>query len=336
MPLANTHILLLSRIKGLGPSSLNALLNTLRSRHYSIQRFLELDPFVRRREFPLSNLAHAALDHWHDLLEPTQQLQRELKSRGILALPITHKTYPRKLRLRLGLSAPPILYLQGNLSILNEPTLAIVGTRRPSEHGVDVITRYAAALARAGLTIVSGHARGIDSAAHLGALSADGRTAFVLPSGILSFSPRSSYKPNISPHNSLILSQFPPHAQFSPAFAVQRNRIIAALADALFVGETPLRGGSAYAIRHALALRLPLFTLLYRTPPPSAQGNRSLLASGAIPLKPLRRITPDVIKHIVKTCRTSHRTPLRQGGRTSARHIPLDSSSVIEQPELFK
>ncbi len=336
MPIANTHILLLSRIKGLGPSSLNALLNTLRIRRYSIQCFLDLDPFVRRREFPLSNLAHAALDHWHDLLEPTQQLQRELKSRSILALPITHKTYPRKLRLRLGLSAPPILYLQGNLSILNEPTLAIVGTRRPSERGIDVITRYAAALARAGLTIVSGHARGIDSAAHLGALSADGRTAFVLPSGILSFSPRSSYKSYITSHNALILSQFPPHAQFSPAFAVQRNRIIAALADALFVGETPLRGGSAYAIRHALALRLPLFTLLYRTPPPSAQGNRSLLASGAIPLKPLRRITQDVIKHIVKTCRTSHRIPLSQGGRTSARHIPLDSSSVIEQPELFK
>lgn len=329
MPTSDTtHILLLSRLKGFGPSSLNTLLNTLRIRRYSIQRFLALDPLIRRRQFPLSNPIHSALDRWHELLESTEQLQRELAARRIRTLPITHKAYPHKLRLRLGLSAPPLLFLQGPFSILNAPILAIIGTRSPSERGADAITRYAAALARAGLVILSGNARGIDSAAHLGALSAAGKTVFVLPSGILWFSPRASYKTYLNPHNALILSQFPPHAGFSPAYAVQRNRIIAALADALFVGETPLRSGSAYAIRHALALRIPLFTLLYHKPPPSALGNRSLLASGAFPLKPLNSITPHVVQHIVNTCRTSHAATLLRK--------PLDASSHMEQPELFK
>jgi DNA processing protein len=328
MPTAATiHILMLSRIEGLGPSSLNTLLSTLRSRRYSIQRFLLLDPFVRRREFPLPTTTHTALDHWPELLDETERLHRELATRGILALPITHKTYPHKLRLRLGRSAPPVLFVKGNCSILKTPTIAIVGTRIPSDRGVSVITRYAAALASAGLTILSGNARGIDAAAHHGALTAGGRTAFVIPSGILRFSPRASCGPLVTPHNSLILSQFSPHGEFSPAFAARRNSTIAALADALFVGETPLRSGTAYAIRHALSFRIPLFTLVYQAPPPSAQGNQSLLASGAIPLKPLLRITPEVVQHIVTICRTSHQS-------SAARRVSLDSPSR-QQPELF-
>lgn len=327
MPSANTHILMLSRIQGLGPSSLNTLLNTLRSRRYSIQRFLSLDPFVRRREFPLTSAAHAALDRWPELLDESEKLAGELAARGIRTLTITHKSYPHKLHLRLGLSAPSVLYVKGNYSILKAPTIAIVGTRSPSQRGVSVITHYAAALASAGLTILSGNARGIDSAAHHGALTAGGRSAFVIPSGILRFSPRPPCGPLVTPHNSLIVSHFPPYAEFSSAFAVQRNCMIAALADALFVGETPLRSGTAYAIRHALSFRIPLFALVYQTPPPSAQGNRSLLASGAIPLKPLQRITPDIVQHIVHTCRTSHQS-------SAGRRRPFDPSSH-QQPELF-
>jgi len=150
-----------------------------------------------------------------------------------------------------GLERRPIaLYVAGNADILNDPQLSIVGSRNPTPAGRDTAFEFAESLAARGLGITSGLAEGIDSAAHRGALAAQGITVAVLGNGIDSIYPRSNQalSEQIRLQGALI-SEFPLGTPPRRANFPQRNRIIAALSLGTLVVEAARRSGSLITSR---------------------------------------------------------------------------------------
>jgi DNA processing protein len=153
----------------------------------------------------------------------------------------------------LNSSDPPILlYVRGRLRLLHTTALAMVGSRQASPQGLANAHRFAAALAHAGLTIVSGMALGIDGAAHQGALSTGGATVAVLGTGVNRVYPsrHAALAQQLAEHGALI-SEWPLDAPPLPAHFPQRNRLIAGLARAVLVVEAAAQSGSLITARLA-------------------------------------------------------------------------------------
>ena len=171
--------------------------------------------------------------------------------RGLAPISWSDAAYPAALAAIID--PPPVLWLRGSVAALDRPAVAIVGSRAASPYGLAVGERLAADLAARGVVIVSGLARGIDSAAHRGALAASGSTIAVLGSGADVIYPREHERlaREIEP-NGAIVSEFvpgtPPQKQFFP----QRNRVISGLSRAVVVIEAGEKSGSLITARCAL------------------------------------------------------------------------------------
>ena len=149
---------------------------------------------------------------------------------------------------------PPVLYLAGDSSSLARPCVAIVGTRRASGYGRSTAAEIAEELARAGVTIVSGLAIGIDAQAHLAAVDAGGRSVAVLPSPIDRIYPprhRDLAARLVATGGALISELAPGHSSGKPDFA-RRNRIIAGLSRAVIVVEAPDHSGALLTVASAI------------------------------------------------------------------------------------
>jgi len=195
-------------------------------------------------------------------------------------VPFTDRRYPAALR---GLERRPIvLYVAGNADILNDPQLAIVGSRNPTPAGRDTAFEFAESLAACGLGITSGLAEGIDSAAHRGALAAQGITVAVLGSGIDSIYPRSNQalSEEIRLQGALI-SEFPLGTPPRRANFPQRNRIIAGLSLGTLVVEAARRSGSLITARLAADQNRELFAVPGSIHNPLSRGCHELIRQGA-------------------------------------------------------
>ncbi len=150
--------------------------------------------------------------------------------------------------------APLALFVKGDAGALaNARMMAVVGARRASHEGRLLARRWSRALTRAGATIVSGMAMGIDAAAHGGALDAGGATVAVLGCGLLAdFSPLQRRQIEAISRHGCVISELPPDAPPKPAHFPRRNRIIAGLAAGVLVMEAELRSGSLITARRAL------------------------------------------------------------------------------------
>jgi len=188
--------------------------------------------------------------------------------------------YPRMLR---EIHDPPgVLFVRGTIEPADALAVAVVGTRHASRYGLRQAERLAGSLARAGLTVVSGLARGIDAAAHRGALAAGGRTLAVLASGVMTI-----YPPE---HDKLaeevvacgaLLSEAPPNAQpLSGAFP-QRNRIISGLTLGTIVVEAAQRSGALITARHAMEQGREVFAVPGRVDENTSHGCHRLIRDGA-------------------------------------------------------
>jgi DNA processing protein len=178
---------------------------------------------------------------------------------------------------------PPILFAIGALAQLAAPCVAIVGTRRASGYGERVTTELAGALARAGVTVVSGMARGIDGAAHRAALAAGGATAAVLGTGVDVAYPVShrALHGEIAARGVLLSEELPGDRATGGSFP-RRNRIIAALARATLVVEAPFRSGALITATHALELGRDVAAVPGPIDLPNSAGTNALLRDGAI------------------------------------------------------
>lgn len=177
---------------------------------------------------------------------------------------------------------PVVLYSKGDLSCLQQPKLAIVGTCNPTVTGRENAMLFAKALASQGITIVSGLALGIDAQAHLGCLESGGQTIAVLGTGIDSIYPYRHIKlAEQITQNGLIISEFPlkspPIARHFP----QRNRIISGLSLCILVVESAIKSGSLITARMALEQNRDVLAIPGSIHNPMARGCHYLLQQGA-------------------------------------------------------
>lgn len=160
-------------------------------------------------------------------------------------------SYP--VALRTIIDPPPVLWVRGAEAALNAPAVAIVGARAASPYGLSVADALAADLAASGLIVVSGMARGVDSAAHRGALSAQGVTVAVLGSGVdVIYPPEHDGLAREIAQRGAVISELVPGTPPLPAFFPLRNRIISGLARAVVVIEAGEKSGSLITARTAL------------------------------------------------------------------------------------
>ena len=210
-----------------------------------------------------------------------KQIEAALKNwrqAGVRVLTLQDDAYP--LQLKPLEDAPPTLFVRGE-NLTFEKSIAIVGTRNPSDEARSLAQNLSTYLVECGYTIISGLALGIDSAAHFGALAhPEGRTGAVLGCGVLNIYP--------SAHERLadkimlegfVLSEVNPGNTTSPANLVARNRIITGLSDGVIVVETAVDGGAMYAARFASQQGRPIYTV-----DSAASGNQALIAAGAVVL----------------------------------------------------
>ncbi len=177
---------------------------------------------------------------------------------------------------------PPLLYCSGDIELLKNPQVAIVGSRKCTPGGARTARNFAATLAQAGLTITSGMAVGIDSQAHLGALSCGGKTIAVTGTGLDRIYPSQNKQLAYDIHeNGLLVSEFPlgtgPNKENFP----RRNRIISGLSVATVIVEATRRSGSLITARQALEQGREVFAIPGSIQNPQARGCHQLIREGA-------------------------------------------------------
>ncbi|MBM4033412.1 MAG: DNA-protecting protein DprA [Planctomycetes bacterium] len=212
--------------------------------------------------------------------DPDEEL-RQAAERSVAILPFSSPQYPAIL-LRIP-EAPLVLYVQGELQPADAVALAIVGSRFPTHYGTTQAGRLASELAARGMTIVSGLAQGIDTAAHRGALDGGGRTIAVLGGGLASRLHPPDNAPladEISRHGAII-SDFPLHTPSLPAYFPRRNRIVSGLALGVLVVEADFDSGALITADWALAQGREVFALPGRVTDKRSRGCHLLIKQGA-------------------------------------------------------
>ncbi len=202
---------------------------------------------------------------------------------GSYVLTVGDEDFPTRLE---ELRDPPaVLFARGALAAVAAPAVAIVGTRTASNYGLRVTRSIATACARAGATVISGLARGIDAAAHEATLAAGGRTVAVLGTGVDVHFPRPhrALQEQIA-RDGLLLSELPPGSTGHSGTFPRRNRIIAALADVTVVVEAGLRSGALITANHALDLGRMVACVPNAIDVPNSAGSNALLKRSAEPV----------------------------------------------------
>jgi DNA processing protein len=188
-------------------------------------------------------------------------------------------------------SAPPVLFVRGDPQALHMPTLAFVGTRRPSSWGVSITGRLAAGAVRAGYCVVSGMAAGIDTAAHRAALDEGGRTAAVFGCGVDVIYPVENRKlaESIAASGCLV-SHFPLGTIGAPGNFPARNAVVVGLSEGVVVTEAPKRSGALITAHLTLRAKRPLFAVPGNADSPASEGTNELIAKGACPISRIEQV----------------------------------------------
>jgi len=207
----------------------------------------------------------------------------ELELAGKLGVWIVHMEDPRyPPALRQIYDPPPVLYIKGTLDRTDNLAIGIVGCRRCSLYGQEQSSRFAHLLAAAGFTIVSGMARGIDTAAHTGALAAEGRTLAVQGCGLSRiFPPENAKLFDLISASGACISELPLRAEPLPENFPPRNRIIAGLSLGTIVVEAGLRSGALITAQAALESNREVMAVPGKVDSPLSQGPHRLIKEGA-------------------------------------------------------
>jgi DNA processing protein len=199
---------------------------------------------------------------------------------GVRIIPRGDPEYPAPLE---NIPDPPsLLYINGSLEARDQLAIAVVGSRRSTPYGEATAGRLAAALARAGFTIVSGLARGIDAAAHRGALKSGGRSIAVLANGLSSiYPPEHQELASAVAASGAVTSEMPMNQRPLAALFTQRNRIISGLSVGVLVVEATPRSGSLSTARHAVEQNREVFAVPGPVNSLSSRGCHRLIRDGA-------------------------------------------------------
>lgn len=276
-PLSDDSVLAvvrLSLIDGVGPLTSRALLE----RFGSIEAILSAAPSALK-EVPRVGVKIARAIAGSDPREAEEVIE-DCRENGVTIITERSAAYPRLLR---EIPDPPILlYCRGQLLPQDNVSLAVVGTRHASHYGRVQAERLARSLSGAGLTIVSGLARGIDGIAHEAALAAGGRTIAVTGGGVLNiYPPEHGGMAQRITESGVVMSESSPRSPPMSGAFPQRNRIITGMSLGVLVVEAALRSGALISARHAMEQGREVFALPGRVDSRTSRGCHRLLRDGA-------------------------------------------------------
>ena len=188
-------------------------------------------------------------------LEDIQELKYILKENSISYLSANNVNWPKSL-IDLGFNMPLGLFFKGDIDLLHQEKVSIVGTRKSSIYGNSIAGEFAFDLASIGFSVVSGGAIGIDTSSHHGALNAQGKTVCVQANGLHRLYPsKNEFLFEKIIKNGLMISEYPPGRNPTKNYFLDRNRIIAALSKSTMVVEAAEISGALSTVRHALRMQ---------------------------------------------------------------------------------
>jgi DNA processing protein len=284
--------LALNRIKGIGPARFRLLLDAFGSAEAAWRGTASA-----WQAAGLDARTAAAFERQRRGISPEGELERLARLR-VGALRYIDDGYPSLLR---EVALPPaILYVRGALTRADDWALAIVGTRRATGYGKQVTDRLAGELARQGITIVSGLARGIDTHAHTAALEAGGRTIAVLGCGPdLVYPPENAKLAARILESGAVVTEFAPGTQPEAGNFPARNRLISGLALGVLVTEAPQGSGALITTRFAAEQGRDVFAVPGNITSRSSAGSNRLIQDGAKLVTEVADITTELNLHLV-------------------------------------
>ncbi len=269
------YLLALTLIQSVGPRSIELLL----------ERFKEPSEVFKASEDTLikdCGLKPSQAKKIRDFKqwERVERIISVCEKKGIKIVDIFSDKYPE--RLRQIDTAPPILYVRGELEEGDSIAVSIVGPRMPSVYGRQVAEEFSKRLAKMGFTIVSGMARGIDTIAHREALKAGGRTIAVLGSGVdVPYPAENRALMKRIAEQGAVISEFPPGTKPEKGNFPRRNRIISGLSLGVLVVEASKRSGTLITARYAVEQGRDVFAVPGRVNSPLSKGTNDLIKRGA-------------------------------------------------------
>ena len=197
---------------------------------------------------------------------------------------INNKYYPKQLKQIYD--APKKMYIRGNIEILNKPGIAIVGCRDNTKYGELITKNFSYNLAKNGVNIISGLAKGIDSFAHIGAIYAKGKTIAVLGNSIDTIYPKENeiIAQKIIEYGGAIISEYPVGAKIEKKNFPARNRIISGLSQGVIVVEAKEKSGSLITADFALEQGREVYAVPGSITSIHSAGTNNLIKEGAIPV----------------------------------------------------
>jgi DNA processing protein len=265
----------LNMVEGIGPIRVRSLLD----------HFGDAPAILRASRAQLLQVQNIGADTaeaiatWEKKVDLSGELQR-IKDYGCQILTQTDETYPELLR---QIYDPPVvLYMKGALATKDKNAVAMVGSRQTTHYGLEVARKLGYQLAYVGVTVVSGGARGIDTAAHQGALSAKGRTVAVLGTGInIIFPPENVELYERIAANGAVITQFPFNRPADKQSFPIRNRIVAGMTLGTVVVEANLTSGALITSNFATEYGRQVFAVPGRIDSPRSKGCHELIKKGA-------------------------------------------------------
>jgi DNA processing protein len=268
--------LALALVPGLGPKLTAALL----------ERFGSAAAALRATAAQLAEVPHIGARTAADLAAALRTVNVEpelrlMEKHGTHAVALGLEGYPAPLA-RVP-APPPLLYLRGEWLAADANAVGIVGSRSCTSYGLKVAAQLARELARAGFTVVSGLARGIDGAAHRGALDAGGRTVAALAGGLSKIYPpeHSDLAAQIANGRGCLVTETPMGMDPQPGMFPARNRVISGLSRAVIVVEANARSGALITARHAAEQGREVYAVPGRVDDTASAGCLELIRAGA-------------------------------------------------------
>lgn len=278
--------LALNAVEGVGP----ILFRKLLTRYSTPREVLEAS---REELITIPRINEKIAREIEKSAQETERIEEELvelEDNGVEILTFNMSVYPENLR---NISrAPPVLFIKGEIKKKDHRAVAIVGSREATTQGIKVAEELAKRLSEAGFTIISGFARGIDTAAHGGALENRGRTIAVFGSGINIIHPREN-SPLVEEicHQGAALSECFPNEPPSSGRLLARDRIISGLSLGVIIVESGEGGGAVDTARHAQKQGRAVFAIDWSEKSAATQGNEQLLKEGAQAIRNYKEVT---------------------------------------------
>ena len=274
----------LSHLPNWGNEKINALIiEILHSRKMAFDEFFGFNGNEWHQQFKLNKKDSDDLITAKSELANYAFLTESLLNQGFSLIPISSGGYSKTLKQNLKTKAPPLLYVKGNKKLLNEESVAIVGSRKASEISLSFTKNIAKQCAKNYQVVVSGFAKGVDKMALDATLEFKGHSIIVLPQGIMSFSSGfKKYYKQIIQGDVLVLSTYHPKVPWSVGLAMNRNRYIYGLAEKIYVAESDSTGGTWSGATDGLKRGHQLFV---RKPAANEKNaNKLLISKGAVPV----------------------------------------------------